>query len=145
MIAKEALARALHQEDCRIADQDRASEGLPPVQKWADPWIPSGVNQLNALLGRSAALAQDLRELGFAIVPTDDRMADALRLEFGGGFGSLWENVNPWEQRRWIKRAAGLLDRLGVPPCPLCDGYGETCDDRAGWQLLCKCRGEERG
>jgi hypothetical protein len=62
---RDEVARAIHAVDCFDANKDRQLEGLPPVEEWADPWLPSGKHQLDGLMRRAdvflAALLARLR------------------------------------------------------------------------------------
>lgn len=50
---REAVAKALHTLDCREADEDYRRQGLTPPENWADPWLPTGIRQLEALRRRA--------------------------------------------------------------------------------------------
>ena len=45
----DTVAHALHAIECEYMDRERERGGLPPVEKWADPWAPGGARQLRNL------------------------------------------------------------------------------------------------
>lgn len=61
-LIRENVAKALHVLDCHDADDEERKAGRAPPEKWADPWLPTGVRQLEKLLARAdvflAALAK---------------------------------------------------------------------------------------
>lgn len=61
-IDREAVAHALHAVDCAEADRERKLDRLPPVEKWADPWLPSGKRQMDALYRRADVFLSALKQ-----------------------------------------------------------------------------------
>lgn len=59
----EAIARGIHKFDCLCGDEDRRRHGLPPVDRWADPWHPGGARQLAKLRREAAVILSELDAL----------------------------------------------------------------------------------
>lgn len=59
----DAIARGIHAFDCYDANEDRKRRRLPPVEKWADPWQPSGVHQLRKLRRQAKFIVAELDAL----------------------------------------------------------------------------------
>lgn len=72
---REAVAHALHAVDCEDASEDYRRHKHQPPEKWADPWLPTGIRQLEQLRRQAdifiAALGEHARAALQALTEKD--------------------------------------------------------------------------
>jgi hypothetical protein len=88
----EAMSRALHALDCHEANEERRREGLPTIKGWADPWLPTGIRQLEILQRRARFIFEQ-----FAAAPLPPVDSGSALKELQDRYDSL---------RAWIIRCA---------------------------------------
>jgi hypothetical protein len=127
----EQIARALHALDCHDANEDCRREKRTPPEKWADPWHPGGIRQLEKLRARARVFLAALRT---APSPETEKAKEAL--EDLRTHASAWRNalVNARERaevfrpdtddRSYWQHEIESFDRVIralAPSCPRCE------------------------